>query len=68
MDTWKDYFGRNDTAYAGAVWTDKSVFVDAQDFYGVNKLATGGAGAVTVTKDNFLVALSAIASTSQIKG
>ena len=68
MNEWENFFGRTDTAYAGAVWTDKSVFRDASAFADVNKLATGAGTAITVGQNNFLVALSAIASTSVVKG
>lgn len=68
MDSWLHYFGRNDTAYAGAVWTDKSVFTDASAFSDVTQLADGSGHTVTADPDNFIVALSAIASTSQITG
>lgn len=68
VDTWMDYFLENSNTHAGAVWTDKSVFVDAADFSGVNKLANGTAGSVTMDEDNFLVALSAIAATTQMTG
>lgn len=61
IDGWKQYFGTDvkNTLNAGRIWTDKSVFKDA------NSLSP-------VTMDNadedFLVALSAIASNKEIKG
>jgi len=61
IDDWKDYFGPDklDTEFAGAVWTDKSVFTGA----------TGALPGVTLTDSrNFLVALSAIASNLSITG
>ena len=61
IDGWKQYFGTDvkNTLNVGRIWTDKSVFKDA------NSLSP-------VTMDNadedFLVALSAIASNKEIKG
>ncbi|MBQ7095702.1 MAG: hypothetical protein IJN80_04580 [Clostridia bacterium] len=78
LDQWKLYFGvkENDpdnvelsTEYAGSVWTDKSVFdpeeipqqlLDAK--YNQQSFPLSDRG------DNFLVALSAMASNKQIKG
>lgn len=61
LDGWKAYFGADklDTEFAGAVWTDKSVFTGATD-----KLP----GVSLTDSDNFLVALSAIASNMSITG
>ena len=61
MDGWKAYFGpeKLDTEFAGAVWTDKSVFAGA-----TNKLP----GVSLTDKNNFLVALSAIAANLSITG
>ena len=61
IDDWTKYFGPNkmDTEFAGAVWTDKSVF----------KEATSALPGVSLTNSkNFLVALSAIASNLSIVG
>lgn len=66
MDGWQKYFGtaaqalngQVDTEYAGAVWTDKSVFTDASAFPGVT----------LSDESNFLVALSAIAASEKISG
>ena len=63
MDDWKTMFGEDvlSTEYAGSVWTDKSVFTDASAFENTGiALSDGG--------DNFLVALSAIASNTSVKG
>ncbi|MBR4108740.1 MAG: hypothetical protein IKK41_00225, partial [Oscillospiraceae bacterium] len=60
-DGWQKYFGPNklDTEFAGAVWTDKSVFAAASD----------SLPGVTLTDNNhFLVSLSAIASNLSITG
>ncbi len=58
---WEDFFGpnKNDTEYAGGVWTDKSVFTGPS-----SELP----GVTMVDSDNFLVALSAIASNLSITG
>lgn len=61
MDGWKAYFGpdKKDTEFAGAVWTDKSVFSAANaDLPGV----------ALTDSNNFLVSLSAIASNMSITG
>ena len=63
---WMDYFGPDvlSTEFAGGVWTDKSVFVDAD--------AMGQQIDAQITMDdsanNFLIALSAIAANQQIEG
>lgn len=66
MDSWKNYFGpdKMDTTNAGGVWTDKSVFKDAQDFPASvrDKLALDN------EENSFLVALSAIAANKEIVG
>ena len=61
LNGWTEYFGPNkmDTEFAGAVWTDKSVFTQA-----TNELP----GATLTDSNNFLVALSAIAANHSIKG
>ncbi len=58
---WENYFGpdKMDTEFAGGVWTDKSVFADESEEL---------PGVVLADSDNFLVALSAIASDLAIKG
>ena len=62
MNNWQNYFGPNvmSTEFAGGVWTDKSVFTDADAFR------------AEITMDdpqnNFLIALSAIAANEQIVG
>jgi len=61
IDGWEAYFGsgKMDTEFAGAVWTDKSVFDDeSQDLPGVR----------LDNDNNFLVSLSAIASGMSITG
>lgn len=62
MDHWKQYFGSQvlSTANAGGIWTDKSVFTNASAF--------GGLISMDDPNNNFLVALSAIASNKSIVG
>ncbi len=63
---WKSLFGVDhpSTENAGAVWADKSVFTpDA-----LPKEYTDANGTLKDTSDNFLVALSAIASNKEIVG
>ena len=62
IDGWKTFFAADNTEYAGGVWTDKSVFTPTE----ANK--EFGDGTITNTGDNFLVALSAIASNKTITG
>ena len=70
LDGWKAYFGENakiddqttgyTTEYAGGVWTDKSVFKEGTTIDGKS---------IGLTDDeNFLVTLSTMSSTKQIKG
>ncbi len=65
-DEWKLLFGSSHptTENAGAVWTDKSVFTPDN----LPKEYTNAGGKLTDTGDNFLVALSAIASNKEIVG
>ncbi len=60
MDNWELYFGESvtNTENAGGIWTDKSVFKDASELPGVSMKEN----------DNFLVALSAIATNKSITG
>ncbi len=64
MDDWKEFFlpddGSISTENAGGVWTNKSVFTDGSAF--------NGTGIKIDDNDNFLVALSAIASNMTISG
>jgi len=61
INNWEKYFGPNklDTEFSGGVWTDKSVFADATEHLPGVKLNGG---------NNFLVALSAIASNLAVTG
>ncbi len=64
MDDWKQFFGRDvlSTHNVGGVWTDKSVFTDADAFDGT------GITMSHTDNESFLVALSAIASNKTIAG
>ncbi len=61
MDEWKDPFlpgGLPTTDYAGAIWTDKSVLTAGSSL----------PGGVSVAQNNFLIALSALATNSVVTG
>ena len=61
-DEWKNYFGSDvkSTENAGSVWTDKTVLTNSSAF--------GNTGIGMDSNDDFLVALSAIASNKSVKG
>jgi len=76
LDYWKGYFSNGDydsnvwsdtisTQNAGAVWTDKSVFVPEQDG---NITIDGVNVPLADTGDNFLVSMSVMASNKTVKG
>jgi len=72
VEDWKNWFPENNTRYAGGIYTDKSVYTAkdavARDsyFYDIaNKLSFGKDN---FGNDNFLVSLSAVGSTMEIKG
>ncbi len=69
MDLWKNFFGSEvlHTQNAGGVWTDKSVFADASAFADIVD-ANGDRRITLDSVNNFLVALSAIASNKEITG
>ncbi len=73
LDNWKMYFGNDDnnfnTQYAGHVWTDKSVTTDASKFDYATELAdSNNKIAMNDDQNNFLVSLSAMASSKSITG
>ena len=78
LEKWREYFGQMTnhaqdveltTEYAGGVWTDKSVFKVSEIPSLLTDATYNGEGIQMEDKgDNFLVALSAIASNKQIKG
>ncbi len=71
MRNWENYYGEKvlNTENAGGVWGDKSVFLSAEDF---NNATEAGVPNYPITmkgeQDNFLVALSAMASNKSIVG
>lgn len=62
MDNWEKYFDMDvyGTANAGGVWTDKSVFTNADAFNGKITMKDG--------EKNFLTALSAISANKEVVG
>ena len=78
LDQWKNFFGQTvnnpqnvalTTEFAGGVWTDKSVFTPSQIPGQLTNATYNGANiSVEDDGDNFVVALSAMASNKQIKG
>ncbi len=60
MNEWKNYFGSDikSTENEGSVWTDKTVLTDSS--------ASGNLGIAMNSNDDFLVALSAIASNKTV--
>ena len=78
LEQWRNFFGAQEnhaqnvsvtTEYAGGVWTDKSVFKPGELPQLLTDATYNGQSIVAKDKgDNFVVALSAIASNKQIKG
>lgn len=72
INDWETYFDSDikNTADLNRIWTDKSVFTSAQDFiYMQNSATTNNAyNSLSIDENNFLVSLSAMASTAQITG
>ncbi|MBR4071441.1 MAG: VWA domain-containing protein, partial [Clostridia bacterium] len=78
LEQWKNFFGEQEnhsqnvsvtTEYAGGVWTDKSVFKPSELPQILTDATYNGQSFYAKDKgDNFVVALSAIASNKQIKG
>ncbi len=74
MNGWTKYFSADSTEYAGAVWSDKSVFDSltpandkSQTDEDIQELIDAGVTMVD-ENSNFLVALSGLASTKEIVG
>lgn len=71
-DGWQGYFGTGNnitTDNAGGIWTDKSVFTDASAFSNITTDSQGNAASITMKNPNdFLVALSAMASNMTVSG
>ncbi len=74
LNSWQQYFGTDDdsftTQYSGHVWTDKSVTVNAGEFGYATELADRGDKITINSEDenNFLVSLSAMASSKSVTG
>ena len=71
-DGWQTYFGTDssfNTEFAGAVWTDKSVFTDAADFSNITTDSQGNPVSIAMKNGNdMLVALSAMGSNMTVTG
>ncbi len=72
LNNWKEFFNIDDpnnlnTAYAGGVWTDKSVFNSVQEYLAATDESDSSLP-LTIDDNNYLVALSAIASTKSVEG
>ncbi len=69
MDSWRDLFPADNTNQAGRIWTDKSVFTNADAFQNLKDVNGRDVDIeMTDADDNFLVALSALASNKSIVG
>ena len=70
LDSWQELFGTgiNDTANAGHVWTDKTVLTDADAFSQVSTSQAQRRLNMADADNNFLVALSTMASSKSIMG
>ncbi|MBR2043620.1 MAG: hypothetical protein IJ946_04705 [Clostridia bacterium] len=70
LNDWKAFFGPNatNTTWAGGVWSDKSVFKTAEDYIAATDEVEGNDFKLSIGENNFLVALSAIASSKSIEG
>ncbi|MBR3594177.1 MAG: hypothetical protein IKL44_05835 [Clostridia bacterium] len=68
-NSWTALFPSDDTTQAGRIWTDKSVFADASSFSNLVDV-NGQAAGLTMfdSNNNFIVALSALASNKSIVG
>jgi len=69
--SYQKYFTPNSTEYAGAVWTDKSVFEQSNNFLGefqITKDSTNTSPVISIEDNNFLVSLSALGATKEVLG
>lgn len=66
LHDWQRYFKEDTTEFAGGVWTDKSVFESVNEFE--TSLGNSEMDIQMKSEDNFLVALSALASNKEIVG
>ncbi len=72
LNNWKQFFNVDDpnnlnTAYAGGVWTDKSVFNSVAEYLAATDESDNNLP-LSIDSDSFLVALSGIASTKSVEG
>lgn len=67
VNNWKNVIKNLDTSYAGGVWTDKSVFESAEDYFAATDEEENFSMSLQNPRD-FLISLSAIASTKTIVG
>lgn len=70
VDSWKTLFTDKSTEHAGGIWTDKSVFSSVNDYVSkTSEVETADSiSKLAIDEDNFLVSLSAIASTKSVVG
>ena len=70
LNDWKLFFGpdKKDTTYAGSVWTDKSVFNTVGEYLTATDEADDNISLSLSDPNNYLVALSAIASSKSVEG
>lgn len=71
MSGWKEYFRADSTEFAGTVWSDKSVFTDTGSFQSALRAENSSYRASISMQDeanNFLVALSTMASNKEVVG
>ena len=70
VNDWKAFFGPNakDTSWVGGVWSDKSVFGNVTDYKAATDEVEGNDFNLSIDDNNFLVALSAIASSKSVEG
>ena len=71
VNMWKEYFSADSTANAGGIWTDKSVFVSAEDYINATAEKEDAAAVENLALldgNDFLVSLSAMASAKSIDG
>lgn len=71
MSGWKEYFREDSTEFAGTVWSDKSVFTDTGSFQSALRAENSSYRASISMQDeanNFLVALSTMASNKEVVG
>ena len=71
VNGWKEFYGGMDTSYAGGAWSDKSVFESASAYFAATDEEEDAHAVEQIKLEDsrdFLIALSAIASTKTIVG